>query len=90
MRQINLFVAVPACRLHFWAHRAAAVLDRVDCVSLAGWQAAAVLLQELGFESLDDAGQPDHLTLPQPIDIRPTSALMRSVALFLVWSVRWV
>ena len=67
MRQVDLFLAAPAFRLHFWAHGATAVFDRVQRVELSCRESAAVLLQELGPESLDDVREPDHLMFPQPI-----------------------
>ena len=90
MGKEDLFVAFPAFHLHFRTHRAAAVFDRVQRVELPCRKRAAVLPQEPGFESLDDAGEPDHLMFPQPIEIRSIRALMRSRALPWVHSVRWV
>ena len=57
---------------------------------LAGQQAAPVLLQQRGLEALDQLGQRDHSTAPQPTEklfIRP---LMRALQLSAVWLVRWV
>lgn len=56
-----------------------------------GWvQAMAMLRDKRGCIVVNNVCQPDHFTLPQPIDIWPTSALMRSAALSMVWPVRWV
>jgi hypothetical protein len=48
------------------------------------------LPQEVGLKDVDDVGESDHLTLPQPMLMRFISALMRSIALSLLVLVRWV
>ena len=46
--------------------------------------------QKIGLEGFNDVGEADHFTPPQPIEIWSIRWLMRSLALSLVWSVRWV
>ena len=90
MRDDGLLAAVQAFRQHFRAHGATAVFDRLKGLPLAGEQPVPVALQKIGLEGFNDVGEADHFTPPQPIEIWSIRWLMRSLALSLVWSVRWV
>jgi hypothetical protein len=60
------------------------------CLPVAGQQRVAVLGDAGGLETLDEAGQRDHVTAPQPMVKRAISASMRASACSRVSVVRWV
>jgi len=90
MRHEDLVLAVAAADLHLQTGFIAAALHCRQRAPLIGVELAAILGQQVTLEVFDDGGEAYHLTFPQvtvKLLIRP---LMRSMALCLVCSVRWV
>jgi len=90
MRHEELMFAVLATDLHLQTGLIAAALHCRECPPLIGVEPAAILCQQVGFEGIDDGGEANHLTFLQvtvKLFIRP---LIRSMALCLVCSVKWV
>lgn len=90
MRHYGLLTAVATLGQHGWTQAGAAVLHGIQGLALTGQRAGAVLRQVIGSKAFDDAGQRNHLTLPQFRVKRLINASMRALACSLVWLVRWV
>ena len=85
-----LLAAARALRQHAWRKAGAAALHCRQRLVLAGQKAVFVAPQQVWLEALDELGQRDHSTLPQPRVKLLISALMHSPLCWAVWLVRWV
>ncbi|MDP1653369.1 MAG: hypothetical protein Q8L56_11680 [Rhodocyclaceae bacterium] len=80
MRHQLLVRAFRALDLHHRAGLGAAVLHRRESARVVRREPMPILRQEVGRETVDDRGQPDHLTVPQRMPKPSIKPLMRSMA----------
>jgi hypothetical protein len=73
-------LALGALELHLEAGLGATVFHRRQCPVVLGGEFVAVVGEQVCFEGVDEASEPDHLTFPQAMEKPSISALMRSMA----------